>query len=126
MTWESSIWDVDYSTPQAVYPMLFVERVAPMHLFHLAPDGVCLATDITADAGMLLPHRFTLTPIAGCNLFSVALAVKLPCPDVIRHRYPMEYGLSSISTRPTAIPLVNPDNLLYRGLCPVGRFRVMD
>lgn len=84
-TQESSIWDVRYRTPQAVYPMLFAGRVAPMHLFHLAPDGVCLATDITADAGALLPHRFTLTS-DGCNLFSVALAVRLPRPDVIRHR----------------------------------------
>ena len=62
-TQESSIWDVRYRTPQAVYPMLFAGRVAPMHLFHLAPDGVCLATDITADAGARLPHRFTLTPL---------------------------------------------------------------
>ncbi len=29
-------------------------------LFHLAPDGVCLAIDITADAGAPLPHPFTL------------------------------------------------------------------
>jgi len=85
LTRESSIWDVCCHTPQAVYPMLFSGRVAPMHLFHLAPDGVCLATDITANAGARLPHRFTLTS-SGCNLFSVALAVKLPCPDVIRHR----------------------------------------
>jgi len=33
-----------------------------MHLFHLAPNGVYLAANITADAGARLPHRFTLTP----------------------------------------------------------------
>jgi hypothetical protein len=32
-----------------------------MHLLGLAPGGVCLAADITADAGGLLHHRFTLT-----------------------------------------------------------------
>jgi len=32
-----------------------------MHLLGLAPGGVCLAADITARAGGLLHHRFTLT-----------------------------------------------------------------
>ena len=41
--------------------MLFTGRVAPMHLFGLAPDGVCLAALVTKDAGALLPHLFTLT-----------------------------------------------------------------
>ena len=31
------------------------------HLLGLAPDGVCLAADVTAGAGALLPHPFTLT-----------------------------------------------------------------
>jgi len=44
-----------------VYPVLLGERAAPMHLLHLAPDGVCPATDIAADAGARLPHPFTLT-----------------------------------------------------------------
>jgi len=30
-------------------------------LFGLAPDGVYLAVDVTADTGELLPHPFTLT-----------------------------------------------------------------
>ena len=30
-------------------------------LFGLAPDGVYLAADVTADTGELLPHPFTLT-----------------------------------------------------------------
>lgn len=41
-----------------------------MHLLGLAPGGVCLAADIPADAGALLPHLFTLTPQYGaiCSL----------------------------------------------------------
>jgi len=39
-------------------------------LLDLAPDGGCLAARLTADAGALLPHRFTLAgswPLAaGC------------------------------------------------------------
>jgi len=30
-------------------------------LFGLAPDGVYLAAQVTLNAGVLLPHRFTLT-----------------------------------------------------------------
>lgn len=43
--------------------MLFAGRAAPMHLLGLAPDGVYLATNITARAGGLLHHPFTLTPL---------------------------------------------------------------
>ena len=49
--------------------------------------------------GALLPHRFTLAsvrksdPIGG--LFSVALSLGSPPPDVIRHRISVEPGLSS-------------------------------
>jgi hypothetical protein len=97
-----------------MYPMLFMGRVAPVHLFHLAPDGVYLAINITADAGALLPHRFTLTPIAGCNLFSVALSVRSPCLAVNQHRYSMECRLSSTSSRPAAIPSVDSERSLYK------------
>ena len=59
--------------------------------------------------GGLLPHRFTLTPPAlrlrrvssrepHCRrggLFSVALSLGSPPPDVIRHRFSVEPGLSS-------------------------------
>ena len=44
--------------------------------------------------GALLPHRFTLAREAG-GLFSVALSLRLPPPDVIRHRMSKEPGLSS-------------------------------
>ena len=33
-------------------------------LFGLAPSGVCRARPVTRPAGELLPHRFTLTPLA--------------------------------------------------------------
>ena len=34
-------------------------------LFGLAPDGVYLASDVTAGTGELLPHPFTLTRFCG-------------------------------------------------------------
>jgi hypothetical protein len=43
--------------------------------------------------GALLPHHFTLTFCGG--LFSVALSLGLPPPEVIRHRVSVEPGLSS-------------------------------
>ena len=43
--------------------------------------------------GALLPHPFALTLTGG--LFSVALSLESPPPDVIRHRASVEPGLSS-------------------------------
>jgi len=45
--------------------------------------------------GALLPHRFTLTRPKAGRLFSVALSLESPPPDVIRHRVSVEPGLSS-------------------------------
>ena len=45
--------------------------------------------------GALLPHRFTLTRANAGRLFSVALSLESPPPDVIRHRVSVEPGLSS-------------------------------
>lgn len=59
-TGESSIWDRRRHRSLAAYPALSTERATPRRLFRLAPDGVCLAIDIAADAGALLPHPFTL------------------------------------------------------------------
>ena len=57
-------------------------------LFGLAPDGVYLAADVTADTGELLPHPFTLT----CHrknddggLLSVALSLRSPPVPVKDH-----------------------------------------
>ena len=54
--------------------------------------------------GALLPHLFTLTlgPKAAGGLFSVALSLGSPPPDIIRHRVSVEPGLSS--TRASAAP----------------------
>ncbi len=56
--------------------------------------------------GALLPHRFTLASVRDRSLryprgglFSVALSLGLPPPDVIRHRVSVEPGLSSIRFR---------------------------
>ena len=45
--------------------------------------------------GALLPHRFALAAPKCGGLFSVALSLKSPWPDVIRHRCSVEPGLSS-------------------------------
>ena len=56
-----------------------------MRLLGLAPDGVCLAANITVRAGGLLHHRFTLAHCWAIYL-SVALSVGLLRPAVSRHR----------------------------------------
>jgi len=75
-------------------------------LFGLAPSGVCPATDITARA--VRSYR-TISPLPAAKatggMFSVALSLRSPPPDVIRHSVSMEPGLSSIDCgepQPTA------------------------
>jgi len=67
-------------------------------LFGLAPGGVCRAA-VIADSAVSsylavspLPRQY-ITHRGG--LFSVALSLGSPPPDVIRHRMSMEPGLSS-------------------------------
>ena len=72
-------------------------------LFRAAPIRFCSRWGLPCRSrcrsrGALLPHRFTLArspkeAIGG--LFSVALSLGLPPPDVIRHRMSKEPGLSS-------------------------------
>ena len=50
--------------------------VRAAHLLGLAPDGVYLAAGVTAGAGALLPHRFTLTGPKPGGLLSVALSTR--------------------------------------------------
>ncbi len=63
-------------------------------LFGFAPSGVCLAKPCCQSRGALLPHLFTLAARTW-RFVSVALSLGLPPPDVIRHFYPVEPGLSS-------------------------------
>jgi hypothetical protein len=53
--------------------------------FGLAPGGVYRAVPVTRDAGGLLHHRFTLTPLARGGLFSVALSRGSPRVAVSNH-----------------------------------------
>src|SRR3954453_10612216 len=70
-------------------------------LFGLAPGGVCRAAAVAGSAVRSyrtvspLPRQYT-TRRGG--LFSVALSLGLPPPDVIRHRLSMEPGLPSPAT----------------------------
>ena len=82
---------------------LATKRSAPS-LFGFAPGGVCHAVCVAADAVRSyrtispLP-RLTLHEATGRGgLFSVALSLGSPPPDVIRHRMSMEPGLSSPAT----------------------------
>jgi hypothetical protein len=116
--------------------MLFTGRVAPMHLFGLAPDGVCLAALVTKDAGTLLPHLFTLTAPEGTAIRSLLhSSVTLQCLAVSQHRYPMEGGLSSAKSprfpglpSPTIIPQPQPKlypyNFMNPCICRGGIFPV--
>ena len=67
-------------------------------LFGLAPGGVCHAAGVTA--GAVRSYR-TVSPLPRLNathrggLFSVALSLGSHPPDVIRHRWSTEPGLSS-------------------------------
>ncbi len=70
-------------------------------LFGLAPGGVCRAATV---AGRAVRSYRTVSPLPASaeadtgGLFSVALSLGSPPPDVIRHRMSMEPGLSSPAT----------------------------
>ena len=70
-------------------------------LFGLAPGGVFHAFFVTKKP-VCSYHTFSPLPRSG-GLFSVALSLRLPSPDVIWHRVPIEPGLSSLvfSTKAT-------------------------
>jgi len=57
-------------------------------LFGFASGGVCPAAAHCWGRGALLPHLFTLAAAHRGGLFSVALSLGSPQPDVIRHRLP--------------------------------------
>ena len=64
-------------------------------LFGLAPGGACPAAHVAMRA--VRSYR-TVSPLPCGGLFSVALSLGLPPPDVIRHRVSVEPGLSSAMT----------------------------
>src|SRR5215467_4224019 len=76
-----------------------VGAFAPLpSLFGLTPGGVCRAAAV---AGSAVRSYRTVSPLPRLyatrrgGLFSVALSLGFPPPDVIRHRLSMEPGLSS-------------------------------
>jgi len=75
--------------------------MAMLSLFGLAPGGVFHAFFVTKKP-VCSYHTFSPLPRSG-GLFSVALSLRLPSPDVIWHRVPIEPGLSSLvfSTKAT-------------------------
>jgi hypothetical protein len=90
-------------------------------LFGLAPGGVCPATPVTR--GAVRSYRTVSTWPARMHggLFSVALSLGSPPPDVIRHRSSLEPGLSS----PAQLPAQqrSPDPLAGSALGQVGTKR---
>ncbi|MEA2856031.1 MAG: hypothetical protein QOH98_352 [Methylobacteriaceae bacterium] len=96
------LWDGRCRPPRATNPGESPETglgalPPPSPLFGLAPGGACRAADVTARAvrsyRTLSPLPAALRPHGG--LLSVALSLRSPSPDVIRHRVSMEPGLSS-------------------------------
>jgi hypothetical protein len=97
-------WDLD-TDPEAT--RRDGGRCPAPSLFGFAPGGVCRAAGVAASAVRSyrtvspLPPLPIPAPQAGevrvgdGGLFSVALSLGLPPPDVIRHRMSMEPGLSS-------------------------------
>ena len=64
-------------------------------LFGFAPGGACHAAHVAMRA--VRSYR-TVSPLPRGGLFSVALSLGLPPPEVIRHRVSVEPGLSSATT----------------------------
>jgi len=65
-----------------------------LSLFGLAPGGVFHAFFVTKKP-VCSYHTFSPLPRSG-GLFSVALSLRFPSPDVIWHRVLIEPGLSSL------------------------------
>ena len=111
------LWDDDCSPPHATHPDGDPETDHVPSLFGLAPGGACLATSVARDAvrsyrtistllvfapsgastqqaAVGLPGRSCTATKAG-GIISVALSLRSPWADVIRHRVSVEPGLSS-------------------------------
>ena len=68
------------------------EKCLSSPLFGFAPGGACHAAHVAMRA--VRSYR-TVSPLPRGGLFSVALSLGLPPPEVIRHRVSVEPGLSS-------------------------------
>jgi hypothetical protein len=66
-------------------PSIARAGAAPPLPLDLAPGGVYRAAQVTLGAGGLLHHRFTLTPVTGGGLLSVALSRGSPRVGVTDH-----------------------------------------
>ena len=101
---KSSIWATRHRAARCSLPGA-VRRRAVSHrpwtispLLGLAPGGGYLAACITANAGGLLHHLFTITTQKGWLFVSVALSGGFPRPGCYPTPCSMECGLSSIPT----------------------------
>ena len=94
------LWDARYRTPRATDPDGNPETGRAPSLFGLAPGGACRAASVAVRA---VRSCRTVSPLpvfapfgaSPGGLFSVALSLGSPPPDVIRHRVSVEPGLSS-------------------------------
>ena len=76
-------------------------------LFGFAPGGACHAAHVAMRA--VRSYR-TVSPLPCGGLFSVALSLGLPPPEVIRHRVSVEPGLSS-TAKAAAIRPAGPSHI---------------
>lgn len=101
-TWRPFIWDAHCCAPRATYPDAWGGQALAVSRRDV-PIRSCSRRGLPCRLrcrlrGGLLPHRFTLAcPEAG-GLFSVALSLGSPPPDIIRRRSSVEPGLSSRTT----------------------------
>src|ERR1700760_4436843 len=100
-TWQPFIWDDACAPPRATHPDdrpgNGLERLrAPRHPYSvLLPVGFTVPS-LSPETRWALTPPFHPYPIRGPGgLLSVALSLRSPPPDVIRHRVSVEPGLSS-------------------------------
>jgi hypothetical protein len=88
----------------------FIAKAYKLSLFGLAPGGVYPAIFVTKDA--VRSYR-TISPLPRKlgGIFSVALSLRLPSADVIRHLILVEPGLSSLYQTDTQQPSDNLTSL---------------
>src|SRR6202030_977333 len=87
-------------------------------LFGFAPGGACHAAHVAMRA--VRSYR-TVSPLPCGGLFSVALSLGLPPPEVIRHRVSVEPGLSS-AAKAAAIRPAGPIDI--GALSPFLNYRI--